>query len=101
MTNEEFDNMTFKKGDKIEVRHYFKIEVENVEYVNIVDRYKPLCKCYDCIYWHPNTEKRKDFAVDFSSGSCDHNGYSKVPPMFTCNGWASGEGIVFDKCKKY
>lgn len=39
MTNEEFDNMTFKKGDKIEVRHYFKIEVENVEYVNIVDRY--------------------------------------------------------------
>lgn len=66
-----------------------------------VKRSEPLCKCYDCIYWHPNTEKRKDFAVDFSSGSCDHNGYSKVPPMFTCNGWASGEGVVFDKCKNY
>lgn len=39
MTDEEFDNTTFKKGDKIEVRHYFKIEVENVEYVNIIDRY--------------------------------------------------------------
>lgn len=39
MTDEEFDKTTFKKGDKIEVRHYFKIEVENVEYVNIVDRY--------------------------------------------------------------
>ena len=45
MTDEEFDNTTNKKGDKIEVRHYFKTEVENVEYVNIIDRdinnYKP------------------------------------------------------------
>lgn len=39
MTNEEFDNTTFKKGDKIEVRHYFKTETEDVEYVNIIDRY--------------------------------------------------------------
>ena len=39
MTDEEFDNTTFKKGDKIEVRHYFKTEVEDVEYVNIIDRY--------------------------------------------------------------
>ena len=33
------------KGDKIEIRHYFKTEVEDVEYVNITDRwinnYKP------------------------------------------------------------
>ena len=39
MTDEEFDNTTFKKGDKIEVRHYFKTETEDVEYVNIIDRY--------------------------------------------------------------
>lgn len=45
MTNDEFDNLTFRKGDKIEVRHYFKTEVEDVEYVNIIYRlinnYKP------------------------------------------------------------
>lgn len=45
MTDEEFDNTTFRKGDKIEVRRYFKTEVEDVEYVNIIDRwinnYKP------------------------------------------------------------
>lgn len=39
MTDEEFDNTTFHKGDKIEVCHYFKTEVEDVEYVNIIDRY--------------------------------------------------------------
>lgn len=39
MTDEEFDNTTFRKGDKIEIRHYFKTEVEDVEYVNITDRY--------------------------------------------------------------
>lgn len=39
MTEEEFDNTTFRKGDKIEIRHYFKTEVEDVEYVNITDRY--------------------------------------------------------------
>lgn len=45
MTDEEFDNTTFRKGDKIEVRRYFKTEVVDVEYVNIIDRwinnYKP------------------------------------------------------------
>lgn len=45
MTDEEFDNTTFSKGDKVEVRHYFKTEIEDVEYVNIIDRlinnYKP------------------------------------------------------------
>lgn len=45
MTDEEFDNTTFCKGDRIEVRHYFKTEVEDVEYVNIINRwinnYKP------------------------------------------------------------
>ena len=39
MTDEEFDNTIFCKGDMIEVRHYFKTEVEDVEYVNIIDRY--------------------------------------------------------------
>lgn len=39
MTDEEFDNTTFRKGDKIEVRRYFKTETEDVEYVNILDRY--------------------------------------------------------------
>ena len=39
MTDEEFDNTIFCKGDRIEVRHYFKTEVEDVEYVNIIDRY--------------------------------------------------------------
>lgn len=39
MTDEEFDNTTFRKGDKIEVRRYFKTEVENVEYINVIDRY--------------------------------------------------------------
>lgn len=39
MTDEEFDNTTFRKCDKIEVRHYFRTEVEDVEYVNIIDRY--------------------------------------------------------------
>lgn len=45
MTDEEFDNTTFRKGDMIEVKHFFKTEVEDVEYVNIIDRwinnYKP------------------------------------------------------------
>lgn len=45
MTDEEFYNTIFRKGDKIEVRRYFKTEVEDVEYVNIIDRwinnYKP------------------------------------------------------------
>jgi len=39
MTDEEFDNTPFRKGDKIEVRRYFKTEAEDVEYVNITDRY--------------------------------------------------------------
>lgn len=39
MTDEEFDNTIFCKGDMIEVKHYFKTEVEDVEYVNIIDRY--------------------------------------------------------------
>ena len=39
MTDEEFDNTAFCKGDKIEVKHFFKTEVEEVEYVNIIDRY--------------------------------------------------------------
>lgn len=45
MTDEEFDNTAFRKGDIIEVRHFFKTEVEEVEYVNIINRwinnYKP------------------------------------------------------------
>ena len=45
MTDEEFDNTAFRKGDRIEVRRYLKTEVENVEYINVIDRwinnYKP------------------------------------------------------------
>lgn len=54
-----------------------------------------LRKCYDCIHWHRKEYPNDDDAVDFSTGSCDHNGYSKVPPMFTCNGWASGNGTIY------
>ena len=39
MTDEEFDNTAFRKGDIIEVRHFFKVEVEEVEYVDIKNRY--------------------------------------------------------------
>lgn len=39
MTDEEFDNTAFRKGDIIEVRHFFKTEVEGVEYVDIKNRY--------------------------------------------------------------
>ena len=39
MTDEEFDNISFRKGDIIEVRHFFKTEVEEVEYVDIKNRY--------------------------------------------------------------
>lgn len=35
MTDAEFDNISFRKGDIIEVRHFFKTEVEEVEYVDI------------------------------------------------------------------
>lgn len=45
MTDEEFDNTTFSKGDKIELRHYFKTEIEDVENVNFyykeINGYKP------------------------------------------------------------
>ena len=63
----------------------------------IVNPNESLQKCYDCIHWHRNDEKLKHGEVDFSSGSCDHNGYSKVPPLFTCNGWSSGKESVIDK----
>lgn len=46
------------------------------------------------------TKKKKHGEVDFSSGSCDNNGYSKCPPLFTCNGWASGNGIIYDNIHK-
>ena len=39
MTDEEFDNTAFRKGDIIEVHHFFKTEVEEVEYVDIKNRY--------------------------------------------------------------
>lgn len=45
MTNEEFDMTTFRKGDRIEVRHFFKTETEDVEFVDMTNRwinnYKP------------------------------------------------------------
>lgn len=45
MTNDKFDKMTFRKGDRIEVRHFFKTETEDVEFVDMTNRwinnYKP------------------------------------------------------------
>lgn len=59
----------------------------------VVNPLEPLKKCYGCIHWHMcKNGNNFDGAVDFSSGSCDRNGYSKVPPLFTCNGWSSGNG---------
>ena len=58
----------------------------------VVNPLEPLHKCYDCIHWHRNSNPNDPSAVDMSSGSCDHNGYSKCPPLFTCNGWSSGNG---------
>lgn len=59
----------------------------------VVNPLEPLKKCYDCIYWHRNADPNNPDAVDFSTGRCDHNGYSKVPPLFTCNGWGNGNGV--------
>lgn len=59
----------------------------------IVNPNESLHKCYDCIHWHMNSEGDKNGEVDFSSGHCDHNGYSKCPPLFTCNGWGNGNGV--------
>lgn len=62
---------------------------------------EPLHKCYDCIHWHMCKDGNNfDGAVDFSSGRCDHNGYSKCPPLFTCNGWDSGNGATYDNIHK-
>ena len=45
MTDEEFDKMTFRKGDRIVVRHFFKTETMDVEFVDMTNRwinnYKP------------------------------------------------------------
>lgn len=60
---------------------------------------EPLRKCYDCIHWHMIESLYDKDVPDMSSGSCDHNGYSKCPPLFTCNGWASGNGHIYDKLK--
>ena len=66
----------------------------------VMDPNEPFFVCLDCINWinkrHPNNPD----AVDLSSGGCEHNGYSSVPPLFTCNGWASGNGAVVDRMNK-
>lgn len=61
---------------------------------------EPYRKCYDCIYWHAESERHTDGRTDFSSGSCDHNGYSKVPPLCTCAGWSDGNESILDKFEK-
>ena len=61
------------------------------------DENAPLKKCYDCIHWRMCKDGDNfDGAVDFSTGRCDRNGYSKVPPLFTCPGWASWKGEIAD-----
>lgn len=59
----------------------------------VVNPNEPFRCCYDCIHWHINEDTNDPDAVDFSSGRCDSNGYSKVPPMFSCNGWSNGNGV--------
>ena len=39
MTNDEFDKIAFRKGDRIEVRHFFKTETEDVEFVDMTNRW--------------------------------------------------------------
>ena len=58
MTDEEFDNTTFRKGDRIEVKHFFKTEVEDVEYVNIIDRYINNYKPQQISKYIPYAEKK-------------------------------------------
>ena len=62
----------------------------------VVNPNEPFRFCYDCIHWHRIDNPNENEAVDFSSGSCDRNGYSKVPPLFTCPGCASGNGEISD-----
>lgn len=38
MTDEEFDNACFNSNDKIVIRKYFFREVENIKWVDFVDR---------------------------------------------------------------
>lgn len=52
----------------------------------------PSKPCIGCIHWHVIEKPNNPEAVDLSAGSCDHNGYSKVSPVFTCNGWSDGNG---------
>jgi len=63
MTDEEFDKTTFRKGDKIEVRHYFKTETEDVEYVNIIDRYINNYKPSQISKYIPYGKKKKGKTV--------------------------------------
>lgn len=63
----------------------------------VVDQNAPIRKCINCIHWHILTVDNEPEAVDISTGVCDHNGYSKCPPVFTCNGWASEKGALIDK----
>mgnify|MGYP007013928707 CR=1 FL=1 len=56
---------------------------------NIIE---PLERCIDCVHWHRHADPNNPDAVDISTGSCDHNGYTKCPPLFSCNGWDNGNG---------
>ena len=59
MTESEFDDIQFCKGDKIELRHYFQTVTEDVQYVNFtykeINGYRPqqISK-----YIHGTEEKR-------------------------------------------
>ena len=59
MTDEEFDNTAFRKGDIIEVRHFFKTEVEEVEYVDIRNRYINNCKPQQISKYIPHGKKER------------------------------------------
>ena len=57
--------------------------------------------CLNCEHWTSCGELEHRDYNDITWGSCSHNGYSKCPPLFTCNGWSSGKGSVIDKLEPF
>lgn len=62
---------------------------------------RPSHYCMNCIFWTSCGELEHRDYNDITWGSCSHNGYSKCPPLFTCNGWSSGKGSIIDKLEPF
>lgn len=58
----------------------------------VIDPEEPLYRCYDCIHWHMIDDGVESGIHDFSSGTCDLNGYAKCPTLFSCKGWENAKG---------